>query len=72
MKKKRQEVINPQIDEEILKIRTKDELIDYLLDRYLFHEEVIELEYSTNFDVTTAEINANYNKLKELADKYKE
>lgn len=66
--KKRQERINnPEID---LDINSKEELIEYLVSELLSNEETLMWEYSTDFDVSEAELKAKGKELKRLVNKY--
>lgn len=66
--KQRQERINnPKVD---LDINSKEELIEYLVSELLSNEETLMWEYSTDFDVTEAELKAKEKELRKLVNKY--
>ena len=64
------EIKNPNINEGIKRINSKESLVDYLLKEYYHSSEVIIDEYSTDAEVSEAKLKANYNELLKLKDKY--
>ena len=64
------EIKNPTIDEDIKRINSKESLVDYLLKEYYRSSEIIIDEFSTDAEVSEAKLNANYNELLKLKDKY--
>lgn len=64
------EIKNPNINEDIKRINSKESLVDYLLKEYYHSSEVIIDEYSTDAEVSEAKLKANYNELLKLKDKY--
>ena len=64
------EIKNPDINEDIKRINSKESLVDYLLKEYYHSSEIIIDEFSTDAEVSEAKLNANYNELLKLKDKY--
>ncbi|MDS3887048.1 hypothetical protein RJB80_05085 [Staphylococcus hominis] len=64
------EIENPSINEDIKCINSKESLVDYLLKEYYRSSEIIIDEFSTDAEVSEAKLNANYNELLKLKDKY--
>ena len=64
------EIKNPNINEDIKRINSKESLIDYLLKEYYRSSEIIIDEFSTDAEVSEARLKANYNELLKLKDKY--
>lgn len=64
------EIKNPDINEDIKCINSKESLVDYLLKEYYRSSEIIIDEFSTDAEVSEAKLNANYNELLKLKDKY--
>ncbi|NUI80163.1 MULTISPECIES: hypothetical protein [Staphylococcus] len=64
------EIKNPNINEDIKRINSKESLVDYLLKEYYHSSEIIIDEFSTDAEVSEAKLNANYNELLKLKDKY--
>lgn len=64
------EIKNPNINEDIKRINSKESLVDYLLKEYYHSSEMIIDEFSTDAEVSEAKLNANYNELLKLKDKY--
>lgn len=64
------EIKNPDINEDIKRINSKESLIDYLLKEYYRSSEIIIDEFSTDAEVSEAKLKANYNELLKLKDKY--
>ena len=65
-----EEIKNPDINEDIKRINSKESLVDYLLKEYYRSSEIIIDEYSTDAEVSEAKFKANYNELLKLKDKY--
>jgi len=61
---------NPDIEEDIKRINSKESLIDYLLKEYYRNSEILIDEFSTDAEVSEAKLKANYNELLKLKDKY--
>lgn len=61
---------NPDIEEDIKCINSKESLVDYLLKEYYHNSEILIDEFSTDTEVSEAKLKANYNKLLKLKDKY--
>ena len=64
------EIKNPDINEDIKRINSKESLVDYLLKEYYRSSEIIIDEFSTDAEVSEAKLKANYNELLKLKDKY--
>lgn len=64
------EIKNPDIEEDIKRINSKESLVDYLLKQYYHSSEMIIDEFSTDAEVSEAKLKANYNELLKLKDKY--
>lgn len=64
------EIKNPDINEDIKCINSKESLVDYLLEEYYRSSEIIIDEFSTDAEVSEAKLKANYNELLKLKDKY--
>ncbi|MCI2894406.1 hypothetical protein [Staphylococcus hominis] len=64
------EIKNPDINEDIKRINSKESLVDYLLKEYYRSSEIIIDESSTDAEVSEAKLKANYNELLKLKDKY--
>lgn len=64
------EIKNPNINEDIKRINSKESLVDYLLEEYYHSSEMIIDEFSTDTEVSEAKLKANYNELLKLKDKY--
>lgn len=64
------EIKNPDINENIKRINSKESLVDYLLEEYYRSSEIIIDEFSTDAEVSEAKLKANYNELLKLKDKY--
>lgn len=64
------EIKTPTIDEDIKRINNKESLVDYLLKEYYHNSEILIDEFSTDAEVSEAKLNANYNELLKLKDKY--
>ncbi|MDU3828705.1 MAG: hypothetical protein E7G67_00315 [Staphylococcus sp.] len=64
------EIKNPDINEDIKRINSKESLVDYLLKEYYHNSEILIDEFSTDTEVSEAKLKANYNKLLKLKDKY--
>lgn len=64
------EIKNPDINEDIKCINSKESLVDYLLKEYYRSSEMIIDEFSTDAEVSEAKFKANYNELLKLKDKY--
>ena len=64
------EIKNPDINEDIKCINSKESLVDYLLKEYYRSSEIIIDEFSTDAEVSEAKLKANYNELLKLKDKY--
>lgn len=64
------EIKNPNINEDIKRINSKESLVDYLLKEYYHSSEIIIDEFSTDAEVSEAKLKANYNELLKLKDKY--
>lgn len=69
-REKEHKLINPDIDEDILNIESKQDLIDYLLEqRHSYQSNIID-EYSEDWEVDCAQLKAETEELKKLVDKY--
>ena len=64
------EIKNPDINEDIKRINSKESLVDYLLKEYYHNSEILIDEFSTDAEVSEAKLKANYNELLKLKDKY--
>lgn len=64
------EIKNPDINEDIKRINSKESLVDYLLKEYYHNSEILIDEFSTDTEVSEAKFKANYNELLKLKDKY--
>lgn len=64
------EIENPDINEDIKRINSKESLVDYLLKEYYQSSEILIDEFSTDTEVSEAKLKANYNELLKLKDKY--
>ena len=64
------EIKNPDINEDIKRINSKESLVDYLLKEYYRSSEILIDEFSTDTEVSEAKLKANYNELLKLKDKY--
>ena len=65
-----EEIKNPDINEDIKCINSKENLVDYLLKEYYRNSEILIDEFSTDSEVSEAKLKANYNELLKLKDKY--
>ncbi|WP_210126640.1 hypothetical protein [Staphylococcus sp. GDY8P83P] len=63
-------LINPDIDKEILGIKGKQDLINYLLEQRWLLESINIDEYSEDWEVDYAQLNAEQAELKKLIAKY--
>lgn len=71
-KARRQEAINnPKVDSEILNIKSKNELVDFLLDEYASNEFGNVWEYSTDIEVSEARVKAEVVHLRNLAKQFR-
>lgn len=61
---------NPDIEEDIKRINSKESLVDYLLKEYYHNSEILIDEFSTDTEVSEAKLKTNYNELLKLKDKY--
>ncbi|RIO48139.1 hypothetical protein BUZ55_10515 [Staphylococcus hominis] len=61
---------NPDIEEDIQRINSKESLANYLLKEYYRNSEILIDEFSTDSEVSEAKLKANYNELLKLKDKY--
>ena len=69
-RERERKLINPDIDEDILNIKSKQGLFDYLLEqRYLYKSSNID-EYSEDREVDHAQLNAEQAELRRLISKY--
>lgn len=64
------EIKNPDINEDIKRINSKESLVDYLLKEYYRSSEIIIDESSSDAEVSETKLKANYNELLKLKDKY--
>lgn len=64
------EIKNPDINEDIKRINSKESLVDYLLKEYYRSSEILIDEFSTDTEVSEAKLKANYNELLKLKSKY--
>lgn len=64
------EIKNPDINEDIKRINSKESLVDYLLEEYYRNSEILIDEFSTDAEVSESKLKANYNELLKLRDKY--
>lgn len=64
------EIKNPDINEDIKCINSKESLVDYLLKEYYSSSEIIIDKFSTDSEVSEAKLKANYNELLKLKYKY--
>lgn len=64
------EIKNPDINEDIKCINSKESLVDYLLKEYYRNSEILIDEFSTDAEVSEAKLKSNYNELLKLKDKY--
>ncbi|MDS3910708.1 hypothetical protein RJC11_03245 [Staphylococcus hominis] len=64
------EIKNPDINEDIKRINSKESLVDYLLKEYYRNSEILIDEFSTDAEVSESKLKANYNELLKLRDKY--
>lgn len=64
------EIENPDINEDIKRINSKESLVDYLLKEYYQSSEILIDQFSTDTEVSEAKFKANYNELLKLKDKY--
>lgn len=64
------EIKNPDINEDIKRINSKESLVDYLLKEYYRNSEILIDEFSTDAEVSEAKLKSNYNELLKLKDKY--
>lgn len=64
------EIKNPNINEDIKRINSKESLVDYLLKEYYRSSEIIIDEFSTDTEVSEAKLKVNYNELLKLKSKY--
>lgn len=64
------EIKNPDINEDIKHINSKESLVDYLLKEYYRNSEILIDEFSTDSEVSEAKLKANYNELLKLKNKY--
>lgn len=67
---KEKKIKNPDIEEDIKRINSKESLVDYLLKEYYHSSEIIIDKYSTDAEISEAKLKANYNELLKLKDKY--
>src|SRR5699024_12507494 len=69
-RERERKLINPDIDEDILNIKSKQGLFDYLLEqRYLYKSSNID-EYSEDREVDWVQLNAEQAELQRLIAKY--
>lgn len=69
--RERQERIkNPEIDEDIKSIDSKDELFDFLLEEFYSNNKTLMDEFSTMHEEDEAKLKAEYNELVRLKEKY--
>ncbi|MDW4380467.1 hypothetical protein QI041_02895 [Staphylococcus saprophyticus] len=69
-RERERKLVNPDIDEDILDIKNKQNLIDYLLEKkYLYESSNID-EYSEDWEVDYAQLNAEQLELKRLIAKH--
>jgi hypothetical protein len=67
-RERERKLINPDIDEDILNIKSKQDLINYLLEqRYLYEASNID-EYSTDWELDWVQLDAEQKELKRLID----
>ena len=64
------EIKNPDINEDIKRINSKESLVDYLLKEYYNSSKIIIDEFSTDAEISETKLKANYNELLQLKDKY--
>lgn len=64
------EIKNPDINEDIKRINSKESLVDYLLKEYYNSSKIIIDEFSTDAEISETKLKANYNELLKLKDKY--
>ena len=64
------EIKNPDINEDIKRINSKESLVDYLLKEYYNSYKIIIDEFSTDAEISETKLKANYNELLKLKDKY--
>ena len=69
-RERERKLINPDIDENILDIKSKQDLINYFLDQRWLYEATNIDEYSEDEEVDHAQLNAEQAELKKLIDKY--
>lgn len=66
-KERQDRINNPKVD---LGVNSKEELIEYLINEVISNEELLIHEYSTDYDVSMAELNEKEKVLRDLANKY--
>ncbi|OFQ58286.1 hypothetical protein [Staphylococcus sp. HMSC068C09] len=64
------EIKNPDINEDVKRINSKESLVDYLLKEYYNSSKIIIDEFSTDAEISETKLKANYNELLKLKDKY--
>ena len=64
------EIKNPDINEDIKCINSKESLVDYLLKEYYHNSEILIDKFSTDTEVSEAKLKTNYNELLKLKSKY--
>ena len=69
-RERNEKINNPEVDEEILAINSKESLLDYLINEIIENDETLLWEYSVDFDVDRAEMEARHETLKKLISKY--
>lgn len=69
-RERERKLINPDIDEDILDIKDKQDLINYLLEQRYLYESINIDEYSEDWEVDYAQLNAEQAELKRLIAKY--
>lgn len=73
LKEEREEqerINNPEIDEDIKNIDSKDKLFDFLLEEFHSNKEALIWEFSTMHEEDEAKLKAEYNELVRLKEKY--
>lgn len=69
-KQKQENIKNPEIDEDIKNINSKEALLEFLLDSFYSNEHSMIWEYSSNLEEDEAKLNAEYSELLKLKEKY--
>lgn len=69
-RERERKLIKPDIDEDILDIKNKQELISYLIEQRWLYESINIDEYSEDWEVDYAQLNAEQVELKRLIAKY--